>query len=43
MKTYINKIGNIIAFKITGAYYLEFLTRKTMKLKYTKNKKSKKK
>ena len=42
MKTYINKIGNIIAFKIKGAYYLEFLTHKTKKLKNTKNKKSKK-
>ena len=36
---YINKIGNIITFRIKTGYYLELLTSETMKLlESTKNK-----
>ena len=43
IRTYINKIGNRIMFKIKAGYYLEFLSPRTMKLlgsaksKITKN------
>ena len=39
IRIYINKIGNMITFKIKRGYYLEFLTSETMKiLKDTKRK-----